>query len=90
MKRINYNFSAVFAVISIIVVSLMVFSFGCAKKEEKEIKIGAVLPLTGSAAVWGENSKMGLEIALDEVNAAGGVKGKKINLIFEDSQSDSA
>lgn len=63
---------------------------GCGKKEPKEIKIGAVLPLTGSAAVWGENSKMGLEIALEEVNAAGGVKGKNVRLIIEDSQSDSA
>lgn len=63
---------------------------GCAKKKEKEIKIGGVLPLTGSAAVWGENAKMGLEIALEEVNEAGGVKGKKLKLIIEDSQSDPA
>ncbi len=90
MCRINHKSLSVLTIISILIASLMVFSFGCAKKEEKEIKIGAVLPLTGSAAVWGKNSKMGLEIALDEVNAAGGVKGKKINLIFEDSQSDSA
>jgi branched-chain amino acid transport system substrate-binding protein len=90
MKRINHKSSAVFILFSIIITSLMVFSIGCVKKEGKEIKIGTVLPLTGSAAVWGENSKMGLEIALEEVNAAGGVKGKKINLIFEDSQSDSA
>lgn len=61
---------------------------GCAKKDEKEIKIGVLLPLTGSAAVWGENAKMGLEIALEEVNQGGGVKGKKVKLIIEDSQSD--
>lgn len=60
------------------------------KKEPKEIKVGVVLPLTGSAAVWGENAKMGLEIALEEVNGEGGVKGKKVKLIFEDSQSDPA
>lgn len=90
MHRINHKFSSALTIILILLASLMVFSFGCVKKEEKEIKIGAVLPLTGSAAVWGENSRMGLEIALEEVNAAGGVKGKKVNLIFEDSQSDSA
>ena len=89
MKSIQCK-SAVLLIISVVVTSVMIFSFGCVKKEEKEIKIGAVLPLTGSAAVWGENSRMGLEIALEEVNAAGGVKGKKVNLIFEDSQSDSA
>ncbi len=90
MYRINHKSSPALIILSIIIASLMVFSFGCAKKEEKEIKIGAVLPLTGSAAVWGENSKMGLEIALEEANAAGGVKGKKVNLIIEDSQSDPA
>jgi len=88
MKRIGYNSSAILTVISIVVASVIVFSFGCAKQEEKEIKIGAVLPLTGSAAVWGENAKMGLEIALEEVNQGGGVKGKTIKFIIEDSQSD--
>ncbi len=44
MKRISHNSSAVLTIISIIIASLMVFSFGCVKKEEKEIKIGAILP----------------------------------------------
>jgi len=60
------------------------------KKELEEIRIGAVLPLTGPAAVWGENAKMGLEIALEEVNEAEAVRDKKVKLIFEDSQSDPA
>lgn len=90
MNIMSRKSSSVLIISSILLASLMVFSIGCAKKEEKEIKIGVVLPLTGSAAVWGENSKMGLEIALEEVNSAGGVKGKKVNLIIEDSQSDSA
>ena len=41
--------SLVLTIMSIILASLMVFSFGCEKKEEKEIKIGAILPLTGDA-----------------------------------------
>ncbi len=60
----------------------------CSKKPEtKEIKIGAVLPLTGSEGIWGENAKMGIEIALAEINSSGGVKGKSVRLIYEDSQS---
>ncbi|MBI5199577.1 MAG: hypothetical protein HZA09_06150, partial [Nitrospirae bacterium] len=51
-----------FAVISIILVSLMVFSFGCAKKEEKEIKIGAILSLTGKAASYGEWAQKGITL----------------------------
>jgi len=60
------------------------------KKELEVIKIGVVLPLTGSAAVWGENARMGLETALEEVNDMGGVKDKKVQLFIEDSQSDPA
>lgn len=44
MKKINHKFLAVLIIISVIIASVMVFSFGCAKKEEKEIKIGAILP----------------------------------------------
>ena len=72
---------------------ILAFAFGlfaCAKKDSNEIKIGAVLPLTGSAAVWGENAKMGMDLALQEVNETGGVKGRKLKVVYEDSQSDAA
>jgi branched-chain amino acid transport system substrate-binding protein len=42
--------------------------------------------LTGDAAVWGQNVKKGVTLALDEVNEKGGVKGKKIEVIYEDSE----
>jgi branched-chain amino acid transport system substrate-binding protein len=74
----------------LIILALTLGSFGCAKKEPQEIKIGAVLPLTGSAGVWGENAKMGMDLALKEVNDAGGIKGKAVRIIYEDSQSDPA
>lgn len=51
------------------------------------IQIGAVLPLTGSAAVWGQNAKMGMDLALKEINEKG-IKGKKLVVLYEDSQSD--
>jgi branched-chain amino acid transport system substrate-binding protein len=86
MKRINHKSSAILAVISILIASLMVFSFGCAKKEEKEIKIGAILPLTGDAAEWGNNTKNGIDIAVDKINNAGGINGKKIKILYEDTQ----
>ncbi len=44
------------------------------------------LPLTGSNAKFGEMEKNSYEIAAEEINAKGGVKGKKIILTFEDSQ----
>lgn len=53
---------------------------------EDVIKIGAVLPMTGNSAVFGEKFQQAYTMALDEINAAGGVKGKKIQLVIEDSQ----
>jgi len=53
------------------------------------IKIGAILPLTGEAAVWGENVKTGIELAKEEINKKGGINGRKIEVIYEDGQCDS-
>lgn len=58
------------------------------KKEAEEINIGAILPLTGDGGKYGDASKKGIELALDEINASGGVKGKRIKMIYEDTQGD--
>ncbi|MBI5642271.1 MAG: ABC transporter substrate-binding protein [Deltaproteobacteria bacterium] len=74
---------------------LVLFSFtaGCTKAKDEAgqggaIKIGAVGPLTGEVAYIGENMKAALELARDEINGAGGIKGKKIEIIFEDGKCD--
>jgi len=51
------------------------------------VKIGVITSLTGSQAAFGEAHKFGYAIALDEINAKGGVLGKKIELDFYDDQS---
>jgi len=56
------------------------------KKEPGEIKIGAILPLTGDAAKWGETSKKGIDLAVEEINKAAGLKGRKVKVIYEDDQ----
>ncbi len=88
MKSIYHKSSAVFTVVSIVIVSLIFFSFGCAKKEEKEIKIGAILTLTGDAAKYGESVKDGIELARQEKNDLGSIKGRQIKIIYEDSKAD--
>ena len=60
---------------------------GCAKKET-EIKIGAILPLTGEAAKYGESAKKGMYLALEEINSTGGINGRKLAIIYEDSKGD--
>jgi len=78
----------------------LLLSAGCKKEEapstnsgnkppttdRQQMKIGAVLPLSGDAAQWGVGAQRGVQIAVDEVNAAGGVKGNQVEVIFEDDQ----
>jgi branched-chain amino acid transport system substrate-binding protein len=55
---------------------------------ENVIKIGAILPLTGSAAEIAEQHKQGIDFAVDEINKNGGIRGRKIQLIYEDDKND--
>lgn len=48
------------------------------------ITIGATLPLTGTAAVAGQGLEAGLRIAADEINAAGGINGRQVELVLLD------
>lgn len=59
--------------------------FGCAKQEQ-EIKIGAVLPLTGDAAIYGQMARKAAELAVEEINSSGDISGKKLTVIYEDTQ----
>lgn len=54
------------------------------------IKIGWIGPLTGDTAVLGQNEKAAVGLAVDEVNNAGGVNGKPIEVIYEDGQCNGA
>lgn len=62
---------------------------GCAKNTS-EIKLGGVGPVTGEAATFGDSTKKGLTLAVDEWNAKGGVLGKQIKLVFADDKGDPA
>lgn len=57
----------------------------CTKKSD-EIKIGHYGSMTGSEATFGLSTKEGIDLAVDEVNAAGGLKGKKVKVIHMDDQ----
>jgi branched-chain amino acid transport system substrate-binding protein len=55
--------------------------------DSSTIKVGEYASLTGSEATFGQQSHNGTELAVEEINAAGGVLGKKIDLLTEDDQS---
>src|SRR5690349_3955878 len=58
--------------------------------QQTPIKIGAILPLTGSGASYGVWMKGGTEMAAEEVNAAGGIGGRKLEVIYEDHAADAS
>ena len=53
------------------------------------IRFGAILPLTGPGGQIGTQQQRGIMFALDHINAKGGVRGNKIEVIFEDNQGKS-
>lgn len=64
---------------------LLTLVFATGPVQAKEIKIGIILPLTGQVAMYGEDGKRGLDLALENINTSGGIKGQKVKLIYEDS-----
>lgn len=56
----------------------------------KTIQLGAVYSLTGAGGVYGPQSKNGAQLAVDQINASGGINGAKINLTVLDDTSDKA
>lgn len=62
---------------------------GCAKESAGDtIKIGGIGPTTGPYANYGLSVQHGAEIAIKEINAAGGINGKQVDFSMQDSQGD--
>lgn len=78
----------------IAIVAGLIFLFGCTtgttpssspgSADQPPIKIGVIAPLTGNEANYGVDSVGGIEIALEEINAQGGINGRTIEIIKED------
>ena len=52
------------------------------------IKIGFASPLTGEAATYGTDDKNAVILALEDINSAGGINGRALEVVFEDSKCD--
>ena len=88
---------ALFSAVVAVAAGLMVT--GCKKKDEgksgeapkaagETIKIGFMGALTGDVAMFGKPTLEGMKMAADEVNAAGGINGKKIEIVEADNRGD--
>ena len=86
MKKINKILS-----VALVAVMLCATLVGCGKEASASgdvFKIGGIGPTTGDAASYGLAVKNGIQIAVDEINEAGGINGYKIEYKFEDDECD--
>jgi ABC-type branched-subunit amino acid transport system substrate-binding protein len=75
--------------LSLLVISIFAFALlGCAKSDNNVVKIALVAPLTGDQAELGIDELHAAQLAVDEVNARGGINGKKIVLVGMDDKHD--
>ena len=81
-------------ILAFCVAASIFLTFACVDKSGKgnagpvgdTIKVGVYGDLTGQTSSFGQSTKNGIELAVEEINAAGGVNGKKIQLVVEDDQ----
>ncbi|MGA2956591.1 MAG: ABC transporter substrate-binding protein, partial [Thermodesulfobacteriota bacterium] len=72
-----------------VLTAILFFSlFIISAQAQDTMKIGVILPLTGSNAVIGQEEKRGIDMAIEKINAAGGALKKKVELIIEDNRGD--
>lgn len=87
MKKFN-------KLVSVIVASAMVMTMtACGSAQQASgsadtFKIGGIGPTTGDAAIYGMAVQNGAQVAVDEINAAGGVNGYKLEFSFQDDEAD--
>jgi branched-chain amino acid transport system substrate-binding protein len=75
--------------LSLILIGSLLFSFACnpAASGDK-VRIGVFMSTTGTTANFGISSVNGIKLAADEINAAGGINGKQVELLIQDDRSD--
>lgn len=88
MKKLLGTLLSVAMVASLLVGCGSAAPAGGASDGAKTFKIGGIGPLTGGAAVYGIAVKNGAQIAIDEINAAGGINGCQIEYNFQDDECD--
>ncbi|MBI3372376.1 MAG: ABC transporter substrate-binding protein [Betaproteobacteria bacterium] len=74
--------------VAMLLVALSVLVGDARSAPQEELKIGVLFPLSGDAASYGARGKNGIELAAAELNAEGGVRGRKLRIIYEDSRAE--
>jgi branched-chain amino acid transport system substrate-binding protein len=78
------------SIAGVVIFSLIFIHPAAAKLEGKSVKLGGLFGVSGVCAEWGMNGKIGTEIAMEEINAAGGIGGLPIELVWYDDECKGA
>jgi branched-chain amino acid transport system substrate-binding protein len=76
----------VIVVVAIVAIGYFVFKGPSQPVSTEPIKIGVTAPLTGEAARFGDGVYAGVLLAIKEINDAGGINGRKLQVVFEDDK----
>jgi|SRR3989344_2598706 len=86
MKKLSKIKIGITLVILLIVAISLIYLFS--SNNEKIIEIGSIGILTGEGASWGTAAKNGIDMAVEKINAEGGINGKKLIVNHQDDNSD--
>lgn len=75
-------------ILSLAVILMTFFASCSSKSSDNEIVVGVPEPLTGEYAQYGSSIKEGIELKIAEINEKGGINGKKIRAIYQDTKGD--
>jgi branched-chain amino acid transport system substrate-binding protein len=82
MKRFILSIAGVF-----FLAALLITGMSASSEAAEPVIIGSICPLTGTNAVQGVDMKRGEQMALEEINAAGGICGRPLKILWEDTES---
>ena len=72
--------------VSLIALTIWFLLFGYASAQDQPIKLGVQFIMSGKLEPYGKNGERAILIAIDEINAAGGILGRKVEALFADTQ----
>ena len=87
----NKKIAIVSAVLVVVAAAIAIaaIAFVTVEKKPEEIKVGAVLPLSGDLSAYGKYVQRGIELAAEEINANGGIGGANITVLYRDNEGKS-
>jgi branched-chain amino acid transport system substrate-binding protein len=75
-------------ILIVVIVFLVVWEKTNTSKDD--IKVAYISTLSGDTDVWGQSLKKGFDFALNEINASGGIKGRKVTAVYEDDKCNAS